>query len=551
MTLVWFAKKGVMNLNPTAFNLLDEPWIRVMDQAQQIHEVSLKDAILNAHIYVSLSGELPTQDVAVMRLLLAVLHTVYSRVDEDGEASPLEEDDEEEALARWKALWDKKRFSEEAVTEYLDQWHERFWLFHPERPFGQVAGLKIGTDYDAPKLNGEISESSNKLRFFSMYAGKEKTALSYAQAARWLLYLNAYDDTSSKPTKEGKAKAGGSLPSPGIGWLGKLGLIYLCGNNLFETLMLNLILIDHSIIQYEQKPIWEQEKISGEERTEIPIPANLAELYTLQSRRILLNRKDDSVISYKLLGGDFFEKENVFFEPMTVWRSPKKENEAFTPRRHDSARQMWREFSVMFEEKGNRYAGVIYWFKNYLYGHRLIPRSYLMRTAIASVEYGDKDFFVKNVFFDSLTMHSSLLSDLGAAWRSCIELEIERCGKLAGAAAHLAQNLYVASGGSTSSKDKHYAQTAEDAKAQLYYRLDIPFRNWLKDIDADADDKVDEKIAKWQETAKKIASAYAGELVAETEEAALVGHKVDGKLYSSPKAMNLFNGQLHKIYAKE
>ena len=78
MTLVWFAKKGVMNLNPTAFNLLDKPWIRVMDQAQQIHEVSLKDAILNAHTYVSLSGELPTQDVAVMQLLLAVLHTVYA-----------------------------------------------------------------------------------------------------------------------------------------------------------------------------------------------------------------------------------------------------------------------------------------------------------------------------------------------------------------------------------------------------------------------------------------------------------------------------------------
>ena len=551
MHTVWLVKKGVMNLNPTAFNLLDEPWVRVMDRSQQIHEVSLKDAILNAHDYVSLSGELPTQDVAVMRLLLAVLHTVFSRVDEDGEASPLEEDDEDEALARWKALWDKRSFSRKAVTEYLDQWHERFWLFHPERPFGQVAGLKIGTDYDAPKLNGEISESSNKLRFFSMYAGKEKTALSYAQAARWLLYLNAYDDTSSKPTKEGKAKAGGSLPSPGIGWLGKLGLIYLCGNNLFETLMLNLIVINDGIVQCEQKPLWEQEAVSGEERTEIPIPANLAELYTLQSRRILLNRIENKVISYKLLGGDFFEKENAFFEPMTVWRTLKKENEAFTPKRHDSARQMWREFSVMFEENGNRFAGVIYWFKNFLYGHQLIPRSYLMRTAIASVEYGDKDFFVKNVFSDSLTMHSSLLSDLGAAWRRLIEIEIERCYKLAGAAAHLAQNLYIASGGSNSPKDKHYAQTAEDARAQLYYRLDVPFRNWLRNIDADADDQVDEKIAAWQETAKKIASDYAEELVAETEGAALVGHKIDGKLYSSPKAMNIFKGQLHTIYAKE
>jgi len=44
-----------------------------------------------------------------------------------------------------------------------------------------------------------------------------------------------------------------------------------------------------------------------------------------------LNRKDQKVVSYKLLGGDFFEKENAFFEPMTVWNTPKKENDAYTP----------------------------------------------------------------------------------------------------------------------------------------------------------------------------------------------------------------------------
>ena len=81
-------------MNDIEFNLIDEPWIRVMDSECNISEVSLKDALLNAHRYKSLGGELPTQDIAVMRLMLAVLHTVYSRVDENGCASPLEEDDE-------------------------------------------------------------------------------------------------------------------------------------------------------------------------------------------------------------------------------------------------------------------------------------------------------------------------------------------------------------------------------------------------------------------------------------------------------------------------
>ena len=140
-------------------------------------------------------------------------------------------EDEEEAVERWTDLWELGQLPEEPIREYLEKWHERFWLFHPERPFGQVAGLACGTQYGASKLNGEISESGNKVRLFSSYFGEEKTALSYAQAARWLLYLNAFDDTSAKPTKEGKEKSGGKLPSPGAGWLGKLGIVFTRGKN--------------------------------------------------------------------------------------------------------------------------------------------------------------------------------------------------------------------------------------------------------------------------------------------------------------------------------
>ena len=538
-------------MNEIEFNLIDEPWIRVMDSNCNISEVSLKDAILNAHNYKSLSGELPTQDIAVMRLMLAVLHTVFSRADENGNECPLE-DNEEEAVDRWKALWKKGRFSEKAIDDYFEKWHERFWLFHPERPFGQVAGLTIGTDYDAPKLNGEISESSNKVRFFSMYSGNEKSSLTYPQAARWLLYLNAYDDTSSKPTKEGKAKAGGSLPSPGVGWLGKLGLIYITGNNLFETLMLNLILVNENKVQENQNPLWEQEKVSDAERTEIALPYDLAALYTLQSRRILLIRKDNKVVSYKLLGGDFFEKENAFFEPMTVWSSPKKDNGVSSPKRHDSSKQMWREFSVLFEEKENKQAGVVRWFKNYLRGKNLIPRSFLLKTSITSVEYGDKDFFVKNVFSDSLTMHAELLSEIGANWRAKIETEIDRCGKLANAIAYLAQNLYVASGGSNSKKDKHYTEIPNVVTSQLYYRFDLPFREWLRSIDPLDDEKQKyDKQLKWQSTARRITELYAQELIAETSETAITGHREGDIIYSSPKAMIIFRGQMKKIYGKE
>ena len=539
-------------MNDTEFNLIDEPWIRVIDKSCNVTEVSLMDAIINAHKYKALSGELPTQDVAVMRLLLAVLHTVISRYDETGEECVLD-DDEDEATERWKAFWDNGRFPENAVRDYLEKWYDRFWLFHPERPFGQVAGLKVGTDYDSPKLNGEISESGNKIRLFSSYSGTEKSLLSYSQSARWLLYLNAYDDTSSKPTKEGKAKAGGKLPSPGVGGLGKLGLIFLKGNNLFDTLMLNLVMVCEDKVQYDQRPLWEKERVSASERVAISIPDNLAELYTLQSRRILLNRRDDKVLSYKLLGGDFFEKENAFFEPMTVWRTPKSDNEAYVPKRHDPSKQMWREFSVLYSDKNrNHRAGVLNWYKNILYGKGLIPNSYLMKTEIVSVEYGDKDFFVKNVFSDSLTMHSALLSEIGRNWRSSIEIEIQKCEKLTYETGRFAQELYIASGGSDSSKDKHYANIMTDTKAQLYYRLDMPFREWLRSIDPDSmGQQMQDVIEKWQDKAKEIAFDYADELVENLPETAFVGHKIDKVIYSAPKAKNKFISEVKKIYERE
>ena len=51
------------------FNLLREPWVRVRTQDCTVQEVSLTDALLHAHAYVDLAGEMPTQDAAMLRLL--------------------------------------------------------------------------------------------------------------------------------------------------------------------------------------------------------------------------------------------------------------------------------------------------------------------------------------------------------------------------------------------------------------------------------------------------------------------------------------------------
>lgn len=81
------------------FNLLTEPWIRVRLRDNTVREVSLTEALVSAQDYVDLAGEMPTQNAAVLRLLLAVLFTVFSRVDAKGKPQPLAQSDD--ALERW------------------------------------------------------------------------------------------------------------------------------------------------------------------------------------------------------------------------------------------------------------------------------------------------------------------------------------------------------------------------------------------------------------------------------------------------------------------
>lgn len=537
------------------FNLLDEKWILARKSDCTVDELSLTDALLKAHEYVELAGELPTQNVSILRLMLAVLHTVFSRYSPQGEPSPLYDSDD--AADRWKELWNAGRLPEKPIGEYLASVHDRFWLFHPERPFYQTEAAKIGTEYTASKLNGAVSESGNKIRLFCGCTGVQKSELSYSEAARWLLYVNNYDDTSSKPK-------GKNLPSPGAGWLGKLGLITIRGNNLFETLVYNLILLNHkrnfSEVWGPECPAWEPDVPNTAERAEIPMPDNLSELYTLQSRRLWLNRDDnEKVIGYNLLGGDFFEKVDAFIEPMTVWSKVKgneRAGEKFQPRRHDSSVQMWREFSYAFETAaGSHIPGVVLWTK---YIKQMLPESRkLISFSIASVQYGDKDFFVNDVFSDSLTFHTDLLTEIGEHWRAKITDEIKKCDESAAALRFLAKDIELAAGSSEDTVLKR--AVVERAREQYYYEIDLPFRNWLERIDPNweiVSEQEEQALREWHETAKRIALRIGQELVESAGTAAIVGRAVKDKndkerYYSAPDAYRYFKVKLNEIYPKE
>lgn len=547
-------------MNDKEFNLLDEPWIRVIDRDCNVHEVSLIELFEQAHIYKDLCGELPTQDFAMLRLLLAVLHTVFSRYDENGDESPLEDSDE--ALRRWKELWEGGRFPAEVITEYLESQRENFYLFHPERPFYQVAEIsKLGKisngEYDAQKLNGELSKSKNKNQLFASIGGEESRSLSYSQAVRWLIYLNGFDDNA--------LKAG-----TGIGWLGQLGLIALGGNNLFETLMLNFICynVDEKDVWKTEKPIWEnKEKITIEKRY-INFPDNYSELYTLPSRRIFLQRSNNRVIGYKILGGDYFDKETAHREPMTIWRHQSKSvNEI--PKEHNSSMQFWRDFSSILTNKNVevdkicRNPGVISWFNSLLEPEgdlKIIASDYFLKLRIASTKYcGSQRSSIENVFSDSIQMHASLLSDMNISWRNMVLDCIGFCETIAKKVWLFAKDVNLACGGSNSTKEGKGTSVffAENAKADFYNRIDSPFRRWLYGLNPESgcDDIRYHKREEWRHECVAVARKLGNEIIRQAGAAAIFGRtkpgsedkkgsrtldKNSGETFSAARAMNRF-----------
>lgn len=515
------------------FSLLEEPWIIVMKDDGQITKVSLTQALLQAHEICDLAGESKTQDAGILRLLLAVLHAAFGQA--DALQSP------SQALQLWGELWQLRQFPAQPIHAYLTRWQDHFWLFDPERPFYQTSNLS-GTENPAKKLNGALVESNNKVQLFSLQSGTNKNQLRYDEAARWLVHIQGFGDCAAKK------------PSPKLSWLGSIGLITAKGNTLFETLMLNLIFLKDGVEPWNTpKPVWESPQPIQDKLREIAMPDNQSELLTMQCRRILLHREQGLVMGYTEAAGDHLDGENAFCEQMTLWREVKERSAVvgYRPRVHQPSRQLWRDFSVIMGQT-TRTPGLVLWIER-LKKANCLEKSRLVSFETCGVQYGNMTCGISDEFSDRLQLHIGLLEELGQKWQRIVTDEVERCDQLAQAVGRLGYRLDLAIGGNGQAA----SQTAQE---QCYYRLDLPFRQWLLTIDPDSTLLEGRNLRMaWREQAKAIALQLGHELVDQGGTIALVGRSVIEKkgrkesttYYCAPKAFNQFLYELTQWEGKK
>ena len=515
---------------PASFDLTARPWIPVQRLDGQETELSLTEVFAQAADIRRLVGDVPTQDFALLRLLLAILHDVV-----DG---PREVED-------WEELWEDG-IPADRVRHYLTEHRDRFDLLHPITPFFQVADLRTGKGGHS-SLDPIVADVPNGSRFFSMRAhGAERMA--FAEAARWVVHAHAYDTSGIKSGAVGDPRLkGGKVYPQGVGWAGNLGGVYVEGDDLQQTLLLNLIPFDIGNLRIDadrDAPAWRHPQGTAEPLTGVEAavrPYGLRDLYTWQSRRIRLHHDGEQVHGVLLAYGDPLTARNKHrHEPMTAWRrSPAqekklRESEVYLPREHDPSRSAWRGLGALvagydrYGEQRHEAAKlvrprVLDWLFQLTHVHHVLDKDFLVRARLVGAIYGTQQSVIDEIVDDAVAMPVVLLHDLdNILTRTAIDAvtDAEEAVTVLG---DLATALAEASGAEgegprAKARDRGFAE------------LDEPFRKWLRDLRPSENPLYPtEQRRRWQLTVHQVVSRLGDELMDTAGEAAWTGRVVSTK----------------------
>lgn len=552
-----------------SFNLTTDPWIKVINKDSKEEMVSLLQLFENAQEYRQLAGEMRSQDLAILRFLLAILTTVYSRFDADGEPyewleidersmqpsdeSDDEDYDEQDLLDTWSRLYQDGHFSE-IVINYLKKYSDRFDLFG-DHPFYQVTedeynrfvpskkqikGDKGPGTVAIKQINRQISESAHTPAIFAPSTGEFKNEIKLDQLVRWLITYQSFTGVTDKTKVETKEKF--STPS---GWLYKLNPVFADGKTIFQTLMLNLVLLTEKPPYASQKPVWEYSKIDDyvAERKKQILPSGIAALYTTWSRLLHIDWANNRPIIFSA-GVPMFGNEDAFLEPMTVWKIDKKTNgnKPAVKGLRSLGTAMWRNFGQyvgVSQSIGDHKPGIVSWLQK-LKNKNLISRNSLLTLAsVALISDGNatSQSPVAEVY-DDMQINADVLFDPDVTKASYWPKRIE---EVIDVTQHIGSDYWRFASDIGQIRNLPDSRTfANHMSAKFYDGLNEPFRQWLAGLTNE--DERDQKINLWKHYLQKYVMAVAKEAVQSSTPRDMSGVNKDGRV------MNIFTVQNNLRY---
>lgn len=533
------------------FNLVNDPWIKVIDFEGKEQLVSLRDVFKNAQNYRQLAGEMKSQDLSVLRLLLAILTTVYTRFDPDGhpykwlklndqwQIDHLNEEDYEsdDLVSTWSVLFKKGSFTR-IVDDYLIKYASCFDFFG-ENPFYQVnkqtynslvplkkkIDLKKQTGTVALKqINRTISESGNSIAVFTPKTDSYKDEADLAEIIRWLITYQNYTGVTDKTKVKSSQKF-----SVSSGWLYGLNPVFAHGDNLFEELLLNLVLFTDRDEYHAQKPIWEAADAKSyiQNRLKSAIPDNIAELYTMWSRAIYVDWSNASPIIFSA-GLPKVDNQNAFVEPMTTWKIDSK-TKNFKPAAKwlgSLSKAMWRNFGDYVQinamDADDHEPGIVSWLKSLKFAGVLPAGQLINLTTVGLISDGNATSQSPVAeSFDNMKISAGVLFDQEENrrlyWPARIEQTIALTQKIGSAYWRFAKNI------GTLRELSDPGEFANRLSQGFYERLNYPFLLWLASLTND--EERDPKINAWKEQIRRLAMRAGKSLLSQASPVDIVGRK--------------------------
>ena len=405
-----------------SYSLLQEPWIPAADQSGAVTFFGIRSLLEQAHRLQRISDPSPMVEYGLYRLLVVFL------------MDALRPQDEEEL----EALLDAGRFDMDMIDQYIAMCQEEgvsFDLFDSKRPFLQAPYCAQWDKETKPVsvLDYTIPTGNNHTHFDHRRSGE--IALSFGQAARLLPALQLFCTAGVQNYPSG---VNGAPPYFSV----------IQGENLFETLVSSLLIMDDIHIKFDTPPvIW---------RSDIPVEpkklvARTSWLYGMlfPARRVLLipDEANHCVSQVYLSQGMNYTAADLWTDPHVAYRVNKQGR---FPWRPDYKRAVWRNFNDLIET--DHTPQIVRQYKTYigrgnllhilLYGVQTNQASYIsaiyydLKLPLAIIENPTASEFVRGAIAQAETLERALKNTLThpdippSTVSQAVQRYYDSCGKL-------------------------------------------------------------------------------------------------------------------------
>lgn len=309
-----------------SFSLLTKEWIPVRT-ASRLQQVGLLHLFQNWDTFHDIGAANPPRQIALYRLLIAIVHAAIR-----GPNTPSE----------YRKLWSDPQFGEE-ICNYLHQWENRFDLLDDENPFLQDKSLTEKIK-ELPIGKALYQDANTPIIWFKPY---ETPWLSLADATQELLRMQSLELGGRKS----------DLVTAGAGRWTQGRHVFPLGASLRETLLFNLN-------QYEtvadDRPAWEQSEPYGTGERKM---YGYLDWLTCCERRIFLTVKNQQATYMRLASGwKVGIESNFYYDHHQTFRFSEK-NKNWFPLSLDPNRQLWQDSEAILHtvEKSNYRPKIFDW----------------------------------------------------------------------------------------------------------------------------------------------------------------------------------------------